>query len=172
MRLRAEQNPGGGITANMEPNKSSILILALGNDFMGDDAVGLHAAKALRQKYDDRVTIVEAMIAGYSLLELLDGYTHVLLLDAISTGMCEPGTIREFSMDEFEILNSASPHYVGIPEVFALGTRLDLEMPSEFRILTMEIENPREIHEGLNPAIELALETFLSRADAILRAWC
>jgi len=157
--------------AAAESSRKSILLLALGNDIMGDDAVGLHAATELREKFDGRIEVREAMIAGYSLLEILDGYSHVLLIDAISTGGTETGTVREYSTDEFESYYSASPHYVGIPEVFALGRGLGLVMPVEFRILTMEISHPFELREELTPEIQTALPEFIRRAEEIIRDW-
>jgi len=47
-----------------------ILLLALGNDIMGDDAVGLVAARALKNEFSDGVDIVEASVAGFRLLEI------------------------------------------------------------------------------------------------------
>ncbi len=162
------QNSGSGRT---EDAPCSILVLALGNDIMGDDAVGLHAAKALRKKFSNRITIIEAMIAGYSLLDILDGYSHVLLIDAVTTGKSLPGAIREFSKEEFETLYAASPHYVGIPEVLTLAKRLGLQMPVEFRILAMEISDTHELRECLSPKINEALPKFIQYAEDIIRGW-
>jgi Ni,Fe-hydrogenase maturation factor len=73
------------------------LLLALGNDILKDDGVGLAAASLLRSEFKGAVDIVEASGTGLALLELLAGYDRALLLDAIFTGNAPPGTVLEFS---------------------------------------------------------------------------
>ena len=78
------------------------LLLALGNDILKDDGVGLAAAGLLRSEFKEAVDIVEAPGTGLALLELLAGYDRALLLDAIFTGNAPPGTVLEFSREDFQ----------------------------------------------------------------------
>ncbi len=165
------QNYEFSVITTPADRRSSILLMALGNDIMGDDAVALHAARTLGAKYAGHITVLEAMIAGYSLLDLIDGYSHVLLLDAITTGSYPQGTIRELSVDEFESVHAGSPHYVGVPEVFALARRLEVPLPEDFRILTVEIEGNFILSEQLSPVVAAALPEFISRSEDIVDSW-
>ncbi len=143
------------------------LLLALGNDLMGDDAVGLVAARAMRQEMPEGWEVQEAAGNGLDLLDALEGREKVLLVDAVCTGKVPPGTILEFGVPDFRHLAAASPHTVGLPEVMALARELSLPFPSAMRILAMEVEPVMAVREGLSAVVAEALPRFLERTRAI-----
>ncbi|MBI4596043.1 MAG: hydrogenase maturation protease [Candidatus Tectomicrobia bacterium] len=151
--------------------KERILLLALGNDILGDDGVGLVAARLLRNEFFEAVVIVESGEAGLALLEIMAGYGKALLLDAIVTGKYPPGTVAEFRPEDFKRVMAPSPHYAGIPEVLDLAERMKIPFPQEIRILALEVEKVDEIHEGLSSTVEQALPGFIEIAGEILRGW-
>jgi hydrogenase maturation protease len=148
-----------------------ILLLALGNDIMGDDGVALAAARTLKEDPPDDVDVVETAEAGLGLLDAMSGYQRALLLDSITTGRHPPGTILEFSGEDFDNIVGPSPHYAGLPEVLELARRLNVEFPGEVRVLAVEIEPPMDFRETLSPRIEQALPAYVERALEILRQW-
>ncbi|MBI3950550.1 MAG: hydrogenase maturation protease [Acidobacteria bacterium] len=152
------------------PNRP-ILVLALGNDLLGDDGVGLAAARILRGEFQDVVEMVESSEAGLALMEMLEGYERVLLLDAVVTGGCPPGTVLEFSLENFQKIVASSPHYAGLPEVLAIAEQLEIAFPRELCLLAMEVESPYELHEGLSLSAQKALPTFVERARQVLQGW-
>jgi len=147
------------------------LLLGLGNDILGDDAVGLVAARLLRNELQDDVEILESAGAGLELLDLLEGHERALLLDAVLTGEHPPGTVLEFSREHFQKVAGPSPHYAGIPEVLRLAECLGIAFPTELCILAMEVEDPYHIREGLSASVERALPLFVGRAKQILSRW-
>ena len=64
-----------------------ILVLGLGNDILGDEAVGLLAARRLRALLPESVDVVESGGGGLDLLDVLEGYDRAILLDSILTGL-------------------------------------------------------------------------------------
>ncbi|HMK39065.1 MAG TPA: hydrogenase maturation protease [Bacteroidota bacterium] len=155
----------------MPERQTQALLLALGNPLLGDDGVAPLAARALGRRYRDDVDINESPVAGFALLDLLSGYDRALIIDASATGGAPPGTVREFTQEEFTADASTSPHYAGLPDVLALARRLGIPLPAEIRILGMEIENQGELHEGLGPVAAGSLPEFLRRAGEILDTW-
>jgi hydrogenase maturation protease len=153
----------------MSSNQKQILILGVGNDILGDDAVGLIAARALQDEFQESANIVEAAMGGLQLMELLEGYKKVLILDAIVTAEHPYGTILELSKEEFKHTVAIAPHMVSLPESLQLAEKLGIPFPEEIRILAMEIENPYELREGLSPSVEQALPEMVSRARVIVR---
>jgi len=67
------------------------LILGMGNPIMGDDGVGIWAARALKDRFneEEEVTVMETSMAGLNLLELMADYDRAILIDAIKTGKGE-----------------------------------------------------------------------------------
>jgi hydrogenase maturation protease len=151
--------------------RSSILLLALGNDIMGDDAVGLVAANSLEEEFGKKIDFINSIQTGLSLLETMSGYEQVLLLDSIVTGRHRPGTILEFSACDFETVLGSSPHFMGLPEIIELADRLSIDFPQDIRILALEIEQPFEFSANLSRDIRLALPEYVHKAGCLLHQW-
>jgi hydrogenase maturation protease len=148
-----------------------ILVLGLGNDILGDDAVGLVAARRLRSHCSGEVDVVEAAESGLGLLDFLEGRSHALLLDAILTGRHPVGTVLEFSHEDFHRTIGPSPHYAGLPEVLRLAECLAIPVPTDLCVLAMEVEDPYRIREGLSLPVDRALSGYVDRARQILDGW-
>jgi len=148
-----------------------ILVLGLGNDILGDDAVGLLAARRLRGYCAAEVDVVEAAESGLGLLDFLEGRSHALLLDAILTGRHPVGTVLEFSREDFQATSGPSPHYTGLPELLRLAECLAIPVPTDLCVLAMEVEDPYRVREGLSLAVDQALPGYVERACQIVDGW-
>lgn len=151
--------------------QNKILVLGIGNDILCDDAVGLVAARKIHDELSGEVDVLESFGLGLDLLETLEGYEYALLLDAVMTGQCEPGTIMEFTQNDFAPEISSSPHYVGLPEVFKMAEKFHIPFPKETRILALEVEDPYQIYEGLTVTVEEALPALIGKAKEIIISW-
>jgi hydrogenase maturation protease len=147
------------------------LLLALGNDILGNDGAGFIAARLLREEFQETVDIVEAPGAGLVLLKLLESYDQILLLDAIFSGSAPPGTVLEFCRDDFQKAAAPGAHYAGLLEVLRQAESLGLEFPRELCLLVLEVENPFEFNEGIGPATQKALPGYVDRARQVLQGW-
>jgi hydrogenase maturation protease len=86
-----------------------ILVACVGNIFFGDDAFGVEVAHHLsRCSLPDGVSVIDFGIRGIDLTyALLDGYSVVILVDAVSRGG-PPGTLYliEPAIDETDLAGS------------------------------------------------------------------
>jgi len=146
------------------------IVLALGNDILGDDGAGIAAGRQLQGRVPDGVDVVEAGFGGFHLLDHLEGYPRALVLDAVATGAHPPGTVLEFSRADFAPLAS-SPHYVGLPEILAVAETLQLDFPADLRILGLEVERIDTFGTSFSPAVAAALPAFVARAVSIVKEW-
>ncbi len=155
----------------MSTRRNKILVLGLGNDILGDDAVGLHAARELQKEIQDNADVVEAVISGFEIMDVLEGYEKVLLLDAVVTNQHPTGTILELSKEQFKNVVAISPHYMGLPEIFLFAEEMKIDFPKEIRILAMEIKPPYEVREGLSADVMEALPELISKGKEVLSQW-
>jgi hydrogenase maturation protease len=151
--------------------RRSRLVLALGNDLLGDDGVGPAAARLLARRIPCDVEVVEAPHGGLDLLDLLEGRERALLLDAVLTGRHPPGTILEFGRADFALTAAPSPHAAGLPDVLALAERLAIPFPRDLRILAMEVERMHVLGADLTPAVRAALPAYVGRAAEVVASW-
>ena len=154
---------------NKHPKRT--ILLALGNDILGDDGIGLAAARILKTEFGHEIEVVESPGGGLALLDILEGYDRALLLDGILTGKFSPGTVLEFTTADFQKVVAPSPHYAGLPEVLAMAVALEIDFPEEIKILALEVEEPYVVREGFTQSVEEALPTFVESARRVLMSW-
>ena len=72
-----------------------IAIIGVGNLLMGDEGVGIHAIKHLRQfEWPENVELIDAGVPGAALLHILEKYDLNIIIDCADFGK-EPGEILE-----------------------------------------------------------------------------
>lgn len=152
-------------------NNDKPLVLALGNDLLGDDGVAFHAARRLKAEFPDSVDVVETGEAGLPLLDHFEPYSKVLILDAAATGKCPAGTVLRWDREDFRRCVSPSQHAAGLPHILELAERLGLDFPGELQVICMEVSDPTVFRESLTDEAEKALPAMVAAAGEILAAW-
>lgn len=147
------------------------LVLALGNDILGDDGVAFHAARILRAEFPESVDVVETGEAGLPLLDHFEPYSKVLVLDAAATGKCPAGTILRWDREAFRRCVSPSQHSAGLPHILELAERLGLSFPGELQVICMEVSDPTVFREELTAEAERALPAMAAEARKVLSGW-
>ncbi len=125
-----------------------IVILGAGNELLGDEGVGVHAARALQTELPPTEDTVEVIDAGTcpDICYMVEGADKLVIVDAVRGG-CEPGTIYRFTPDEIEADRGvvASVHELGLLENLSLMALVDGK-PRETVIIGVE---PAELKPGL-----------------------
>ena len=147
------------------------LVLGLGNELAGDDAVGVLVARALFVEFDGVADVVESSASGMALIEILAGYDRVVVVDSILTGRNPPGTITEMGLMEVGRVVAPSVHQAGLPELAAVAERLGLGFPSQTRVLAIEVVDPYTFGAGLSPPVADAIDGLVSRVREQVRRW-
>lgn len=147
------------------------LILGLGNELLSDDAVGILAARALKEHLQDKADVIESALSGMALLDLLIGYERAIIIDAVKTGKSPPGTILELSPADLSKVLAPSPHYAGLPELIATAQALKLDFPKEIKIFAIEVEDPYTIGGKLSPAVVQAFHELVQRVEGQIAEW-
>lgn len=147
------------------------LVLGLGNELLSDDAVGILAARALKERVSDQADVVESALSGMALLDLFVGYDKAIIIDAIKTGRCAPGTICVLSPNDLGAVLAPSPHYAGLPELMAVARQLQLEFPKEIKIFALEVEDPYTIGQAMSEPVQRALAELVQRVVLQIERW-
>jgi hydrogenase maturation protease len=71
------------------------VIVGLGNEIAGDDGVGIHVARMLRHRLVETpgVDVVALPWAGLALLDVLRGRDRAAIVDCLTSGIHDPGTV-------------------------------------------------------------------------------
>ena len=148
-----------------------IALLGLGNLMRTDDAVGMLTLRELeeRGRLPHEIRVIEGGTLGLDLLESLRGISHLLVLDAVDTGVV-PGTLLRFEGEEIDNLPvSKSVHLLGFSDLMC-ALRLMDAAPTEVVLLGVQ---PTSTEWGtvLTPEVDLALQTLMQSALKQLTQW-
>lgn len=144
------------------------LVLGIGNDLLADDGAGIYAARLLKERLGERADVVETSASGMSLLELFLGYDRAFLIDAIHTGRHRPGEVFDIDASLFTPCTPASPHYVGLSDMFEIAKNLDLEFPSEVHVVAIEVEDPLTIGGEVTESVRRAIPKLADHVEALV----
>ena len=149
------------------------LILGMGNTLVGDDGVGIYAARAVQKILGDSapdVHVRETALAGPALVTLLSGYDHVVVVDAAATAPSEPGRVHVLDLEQLApTRHTISPHSLNLYTAVELGRRCGLPMPAKVDVVVVEILEATDVREQCTPAVERAIRPAAQAALRCLR---
>jgi hydrogenase maturation protease len=140
------------------------LVAGIGSTIRGDDGVGVRAARQLKARLPNGgFDVIELGTAGLTLLDSVEGYDRLILLDAIVTG-APPGTVHELKgKDVAASAHLGAGHESDLPTTLALGRKLSKHMPADVTVLAIEVENLNSFSEHLTPDVEAAIPEVLAK---------
>jgi hydrogenase maturation protease len=142
------------------------LILGLGNELRGDDAVGILAVEELRRRLGPRDDLVfeSASVGGLALLDLVRGYRGLIVIDAIQNEQGAPGSIRRLSLEDLPETGSVwSAHGMGLRTVLETGRTCGCRIPEQVTLYAVEVADASRWHRGCSEEVRRAAGTLVER---------
>ena len=141
---------------------SPVLILGIGNYLMGDEGVGVHFINELKKELEPGLAdLLDGGTAGFQLMEYLETYPHIILIDATLDGK-PAGTINliepRFSKD---FPSAMSTHEIGLKDLVEGLALLD-KFPN-IHLFVVSIEKIQPLSTELSPEIKAVLPALKSR---------
>jgi len=133
-----------------------ILVLGIGNLLMGDEGVGVRAIEQLEHEtWPPDVTVVDGGTGGFHLLEYLQEFSPIVMIDATMDGR-PAGTVGvlrpKFASDFPRVLTA---HDIGLRDLVESAALLG-PLP-DITLVTVSITEIRSMVITLSPAVEAAL---------------
>jgi hydrogenase maturation protease len=139
-------------------NQSAILVIGVGNEYRGDDAVGLLVARRVQELGLENVKAIEESGEGAHLIEAWKGAETVIIVDAVSSAST-PGNVHRFDATAQEIPSKFfrhSSHAFSVAEAVELA-RTMRQLPSHLIVIGIEGQS-YEAGVGLSPVVKQAVE--------------
>ncbi len=143
------------------------IIIGLGNPILTDDGVGVKVAYRLEEIIDlkahPELTITEASVGGLRLMETMLGFDRVILVDAyyLKEQETQPGRIHRLTLADLRMRSptqhSTSAHDTSLITALDAAEHLGYQIPEEFIIYAVEVENILEFNESPTPAVAAAI---------------
>lgn len=172
-----------------------IVVIGLGNPILGDDGVGWHVCRCVQARFEDsrRLTtgvdypnmpaLVEGQprvdfeclsLSGLALMEQMIGYTHALLIDAMSTQQVAPGKVLAFPLEALPnpaMGRLASAHDTSLPGALQMGRILGARLPEEIVLIGIETRAKYDFSEELTQETATAIPEACDLALDQIKGW-
>lgn len=150
------------------PPNNKILVLGIGNLLMGDEGVGVHYARRMQaESLPDGVDVLDGGTAGFQLMEYLESYPTVIMVDATLDSKNPAGTIRliepKFSRD---FPRSMSTHDVGLRDLIE-AMIFHGQLPP-IHLFVVSIHEVQPLTDELSPEIEASLDELVAKTHALI----
>lgn len=144
-------------------NRADILVAAIGNIFLGDDAFGIEVVHRLAaRELPPEVQVHDFGIRGFDLAFALDSAQTIILVDAVSRGEA-PGTLYTIEPDlenlDGEDAQPPNAHAMDPVQVLRLAKQLEV-LPGRILLVGCEPETfgpENEGKMGLSAPVEAAV---------------
>ena len=153
--------------------KKNKLVLGVGNDILMDDGIGPRVVETLEEKWplpgvDYRTTT----LGGLDILDFIQGYRWVAFVDAIKTRDGVPGSVYEFTTDDFkETLHLTNLHDISFLSAIELGKQLDFVIPEKIYIFAIEILEDQVFGEDFTPPLQEKFEQIIEEIHAKIQSY-
>jgi hydrogenase maturation protease len=153
------------------------LILGLGNDLYGDDAVGCQVVLQLLAEREagkepwaslEQVEMEACGLTGLKLLDVIAGYERVIIIDTIKKDDPETGRISVLKGGDLRHIPGPSVHYVSIPQALEIGRQAGMEVPTEVDIIAVEAKTLYRMGEGLTEEMTEAIPRIIATLEEVL----
>lgn len=132
------------------------LVLGIGNLLMGDEGVGVRAAERLqREPWPDEVTVVDGGTGGFHLLEYLQEFSPIVMVDATMDG--QPAGTIEVLRPKYasDFPRALTAHDIGLRDLVETAALLG-PLP-DITLVTVSITEIKSMVVALSPPVEAVL---------------
>ena len=118
---------------------SQVLVIGVGNEIRGDDAIGLYVCRILKGKLPHQCNVVEDSGDGAHLMELWKNSQTTILVDAVRSG-AKQGHVCKYDAHQRPLPTAIfqnSTHAFGVPQAIELARALN-QLPQKLTVYGIE----------------------------------
>lgn len=150
-------------------SKKTTLLIGLGNPILGDDGIGwrvvelaesILAKRSQAEREQHQVDVLYLSLGGLSLMEHMEGYQDVVVVDSILTTNHPNGTIYSLPLSklpDFSSGHSTAIHDTSLATALTVGRKMKMTLPEDVWVVAVEAEYVFDFSEELSPPVAAAL---------------
>lgn len=134
-----------------------IKIIGFGNILMYDDGIGVNLINELKihpEFQNDKIQLIDAGVCSLDIIEEINNYDKVIIIDAVSTKMQPPGTVYVFSSKEIKRYILQHKQYISLHDINLFEILKYILEKNNIELLFIGIE-VKEIKQGIGLSNEI-----------------
>ncbi len=131
------------------------LIVGLGNEYCGNDALGIIIARELKKSMADW-DLKTGAFSGINILEEIEGYDWVVVVDSLYRPDLPDGEVIELKIEDFAGVKSFSyMHSLNFASAIELGRHLEFKLPEKINIFGITINKKGDIGQEIEESLKV-----------------
>lgn len=155
-------------------------VIGIGNAILSDDALGIKAVRALKERYFEksgaltgdgtgRIEFMEVTHGGINLMEHMRGFSNAIIVDSIVTGKHKAGTIFKFVYPEVpQTKNTVSTHDMDLHTAMEMGKSIGIELPSLLMVFAVEASDTTTFSEELTEDVANSMTALIKNIEVLI----
>jgi len=145
------------------------LLLGFGNEYCGNDAIGIIVANMLQKLLSDW-NIKTGSFSGLDFLEVVEGYETVVIIDSYFEANLKVGEVYELPINRFAGIYSFSYlHSLDLVSALQLGSQLQLSLPKALKIFCIGVDKNGTYGEPINPILKEKIPEIVEKLATIIQ---
>ncbi|UQB42514.1 HyaD/HybD family hydrogenase maturation endopeptidase [Thiomicrospira microaerophila] len=150
-----------------------IAVLGLGNLLFKDEGLGVVAMHYLRHnfRFSAALDFVDGGTLGINLLDYFHDYSHLLILDSLSTPSAEPGAVFRLPLTALQNLGDyrKTAHEIELLQALDMARLLGLNF--ELEVVAMIPQDIESVTFVLSEPVQAAMPLMADTAREVLANW-
>lgn len=147
-----------------------ILVLGIGNEYLSDDGIGPKITMDLKNsdlnQYADFDT---CYISGLDLLQVIEGYKTLVVIDATVHPEVKPGEVRIFEdIENAKSLHLDNFHDISFRDSIKLGKEAGIILPNKIYVLAIGIVEDKLFSKELSKALNVKYKSILYEVQSFI----
>jgi hydrogenase maturation protease len=146
------------------------LIIGLGNEILSDDGIGIKLVHDLEKQFrKSSLDFKNASCGGLEIIEMMEGYKSVIMIDAIKTSNGIPGNIYHFTPGNFrQSMHVSNFHDISFITAMKFGRESGLKLPDQIDIIAIEIVEFMTFSDQLSSTLEKKYPELLKKVQKLM----
>ncbi len=146
------------------------LIMGLGNEILTDDGIGIKLVRDLEKRvHKSSFDFKNASCGGLEIIEMMEGYKSMIMIDAIKTSGGIPGKIYHFTPSHFrQSMHVSNFHDISFITALKFGRESGLKLPDQINIIAIEIVEAMTFSDRLSSALEKKYPELLKKVQKLM----
>ena len=142
------------------------ILIGLGNPIMSDDGIGPLVSEQVHKRVSG-FDLDTSYGGGFDVVDRILGYRRAVIIDAMVTGSCPPGTvIRIEPQSSVKTLRTSYSHGIDFLEAMEMACSCGAAIPADVILYGIEVENPFSLGQEISKGLRDDLDRI---ADEIIR---
>ena len=137
------------------------LILGIGNPILGDDGIGVHVARELARRINDKnIDVRDVSVDGLNLFDFILGYDRLVIIDAIVKEGGGAGEVYKLRLEDIgkQSYSAVPSHHGNLASTLAFGEKLfPSKMPKEVVVFAVNTKDVASVTEELTAEVGQAI---------------